>query len=260
MLNGNVTCFGDCIGDDAQRVADDLLGSAITLRQVVLRDGYINPRADLGRGQNMDNGQGTPRSAASRAAQSVATCDASDPSAPTTIPWMLASEGPDVEVISLSFGPPTTGSNWTHQTLSARADRRLGALVITHTAKRARLQPHRSRTRLSQRRMARILGDLHGAQYASASIQRQRNQVCGDRRARCQLLINVGDDSLDLITRTGGESGAECRHHTLQFIVHHRSHRGGHAKSLSSRRTRRLRTKGPNSTARVPGCPAVESE
>lgn len=70
--------------------------------------------------------------------------------------------------------------------------------------------------------MTGTLGDLPGTQYAAASIQRQGNQVRGDRRARGQLLIDVGDDSLDLITSTGGESGAERRHRTVQFIEDYR--------------------------------------
>jgi hypothetical protein len=119
MANGNVACVGDGVGCDAHRVTNDLFGSPVTLCQVVLRDGYIDPRADLRRRQNMDI-NGTPRSAASRAAQSVATRDTSDPSTPTTIPWIFDSEGPGVDVISLSLDRRRPADQFTQQTLSGR--------------------------------------------------------------------------------------------------------------------------------------------
>ena len=100
--------------------------------------------------------------------------------------------------------------------------------------------------------MTGALGGQPRVQYTSTSVERQGNQVCRDRRVRCQLLVDIGDDNLYLATATRGKSEAKRRRDTLQFIVHHRSRRGGHAKSVSRRRAKRLRTKGPNSTPRVP--------
>ena len=70
----------------------------------------------------MDNGRvgAIASSAASRAAQSVATRDAGDPSTPTTMPWSFGTEDPhaDVILLSLTAGEPDGLSG--DQTLSHR--------------------------------------------------------------------------------------------------------------------------------------------
>ena len=80
---------------------------------------------------------------------------------------------------------------------------------------------------------------------APASIQGQRNQMRCDSRFRGQFEVHRGHDASISTSRAVREAVAQCRHDTIEFVVHHRRRESGHRQSLRCEPSMKLLDQSP---------------